>query len=135
MHTVSISATLAGLAATQPRGFGSGNTAQIIASAYSQLNQEHQELLKTLREKDRKIEELFANLSDAKVSNAKLEGRLGVVSGAQRLRQFTIFAGTAMLGIAIDLFKANLNSSYLVGAVGLGLLLFGAVQPKTGGGE
>ena len=136
MQSVTMTQAIEGLAASRPRSLGGDVSAAFIAAAMSQMSQELQATRGSLREKEERLQVLSDELTQVKVRNASLTSHLGVAGKTQRLRQFSIFAGTAILGISVDLFKnENMSLALLTAAIGIGLLVFGWLSPAIGGGE
>lgn len=134
MQSMTMTQAIEGLAATRPRSLGGDVSAAFVAAAMSQTSQELQATRQSLQRKEDQLQLALDDLTVAKVEIARLNGHLDVASSSQRLRRFSIFAGTALLGVAVDLYKNNyINMSYLIAALGAGLLLFGWLSPSRGG--
>jgi hypothetical protein len=122
-----IAQAVEGLAETRPRSFGGDVGARLLASSFSQLSQELEESRRTLQSKDADLQRLTADLSVSTTRVAVLEERLGAVRGGQRIRQLAVFAGTAIVGVAIELWKSDLvKLAILLAILGVVLLAVGA---------
>jgi hypothetical protein len=135
-HGLAMSQAIEGLAVTRPRGLGGDVPAALVAGAVSHLSHDLRSAKRAIIEKDQLAETLHTDLTSAKVAVARLEERLGALATVQRLKQFSIFAGTAILGVAATLYPTNAEkTSYVLGAIGAGLLILGWFTGKPGGEE
>lgn len=114
--------TFIGLTATRPRNFGGDFNATLIAGMIDHFSQESIDAKESLKQKNDELSEKIDELSAARIEIATLKERLGAAAGLSRVKQICTFAGTVALGIAVDLYKNNLNISYLVGAIGVILI-------------
>lgn len=116
-----------GLTATRPRNFGGDFNAALIGSMVDHFSQESIDAKESLKQKNEELRDSIDELSVAKIEIATLREKLVAAAGVSRVKQTCTFIGTAVLGVAIDLYKSNLNISYLVGITGailIGMTLF-----------
>lgn len=115
-----------GLAATHARNFGGEVAASLIAGSFSQLSDDLRIQRDRNAEQMAKISSLQDDLTNYRTQTAVLEERLTAVEKTQSIKQIAVFAGTAMLAIAVDLYKGQLNTlAVIVAVLGIGLLVFG----------
>jgi hypothetical protein len=130
-----ITHVLDGLAATRARSLGGEVAANLIAGSFSQLAHDLEITRADLRIRDEQLRKAQQDLGDANVTIATLRERVGAINRLQNLKQISIFAGTVLMGVAVDLYKSNLEKiSYLLGLVGIILFLV-AWFTKRGGDE
>lgn len=136
LHGLPMTQVIEGLAASRPRSFGGEVPAALVAGAVTHLSHDLRDAQRMAQAKDEQLQRAQKELAMANVTIAKLSERLGATKGTQRLKQFCIFVGTALLGLSVDLFKNNLETpAYLIGALGGALLAFGWLTRSNGGDE
>jgi hypothetical protein len=122
-----------GLAATKPRSLGGEVAATFLAGSFSQMSTELQlqrEQASSAIERADRLQQQLA-ISTARV--AVLEERLAAYERIQTVKHIAVFAGTALLAVSIDLFKAELKGlGSIVGFLGAALLLFGWITRQRG---
>jgi hypothetical protein len=111
-----------GLTATRPRNFGGDFNAALIGSMVDHFSQESIDAKQSLKQKNQELRDTIDELSAAKIELATLREKLGAAAGLSRVKQTCTFIGTAVLGIAVDLYKNNFTISYLVGVSGAVLI-------------
>jgi hypothetical protein len=122
-----------GLAATRPRNLGGEVAATLIAGSFTQLSEDLRVHREQAIDARAKVAELQDNLGTCRTRAAVLEERLSAVEKTQTVRHVSIFAGTALVAVAIDLYKAQLTpSAVVVGLLGVALLVFGSFS-RSGG--
>jgi hypothetical protein len=125
-----------GLAATRPRNLGGEVAATLIAGSFSQMADDLRLQRDRCSASEAKAAQLTTDLADARIQSAVLEERLSAVKRTQSVKQISIFAGTALAAIAIDLYKSQLSTlAVVVVALGLCLLAFGWFTPSGGSGK
>ncbi|TAJ52578.1 MAG: hypothetical protein EPN60_02660 [Nevskiaceae bacterium] len=95
-------------------------TAALIAGATSQIAQELSSTKAAHAQTLQKLEAAQEKLSAANTKNAVLQERIDNDKSARHLRNFAIFAGTTLIGVAVSL--GNQQPTYAV-ASGIGGLL------------
>lgn len=125
-----------GLAANRPKSFGGEVPAAFVAGSFAHLTHDLNVTRNSLQKKDEHLQNVQEQLANANVTIAKLKERVGAASSVQRLKQFSIFVGTALLGVSVDLYKNNLQTfSYLLLVLGGALLAFGWLTNRAGNAE
>lgn len=123
-YGLTLSKTVEGLAATRPRRLGGEVPAAFLAAALSQLERDNDALHDKLDSRDREICQLQAELTAEKIAAARLKGARDSTRKANRLRNFGIFAGAALISAAIDLYKSSFFPiAILVATLGVVLLV------------
>ncbi|AMC34549.1 hypothetical protein [Janthinobacterium sp. B9-8] len=136
IHGLPITQTMEVLAATRARSFGGEVAASLIAGSFTQMSHDLEVTRCDLRIRDEQLQKTHQELGDAKVTIATLRERVGAISRAQHLKQLSVFVGTAILGVAVDLYKNNIEKpSYLLGIVGVVLLLATWLTKREGADE
>jgi hypothetical protein len=83
--------------------------------------------------RDEQLRKANDELGSSKAKIAVLTERLGNTGRTQQLKQLSIFLGTALMSVAVDLYKNNLDKiSYLLGLAGAILLLTGWLTNRAG---
>lgn len=132
---VPIAQAIEGLAATKARSLGGDVGATLLAGSFTQLTHDLETTRRALRLKENDFQRVTNELATSTTHAAVLDERLGSISRNQRIRQLAVFAGTALAGVAIDLWKSDMTKvAAIVGVLGVALLLFGALTP-TGGAK
>lgn len=120
--------TFIGLVADSPDRYGGAQNAPIIGALIQDFAYEKEQARSLAAEKQHLLDQATNALNEQKLVNGRLEERLKQNARSNRLQKYCIFAAPILGSIAIDLFKANLTiPSYLIAAVGLGLLLAAAI--------
>jgi hypothetical protein len=121
------------LAATRPRNFGGEVAANLLAGSFSQMSTELQIQREHASSAIERVNHLQQELGSANTRVAVLEERLDAHDRTQNVKHFAIFAGTALLAVAIDLFKAEMKAvGAIVAVLGAGLLVFGWISWQRG---
>jgi len=124
------------LATNRPRSLGGEVAASLIAGSFTQLSHDLEVTRADLRTRDDQLRTVHVELGEARVKIAALRERVGSINRMQHLKQLSIFSGTALLGVAVDLYKNNLEKlSYLLGIIGVILLLTAWLTQRVGGEE
>lgn len=122
-----------GLAAAKPRNLGGEVAASLLAGSFSQMSadlQLHREQASLANDRANRLQQ---DLGASNTRVAVLEERLSAFERTQTVKHISIFAGTALLAVAIDLFKADLKVlGGIVAVLGVGLLGFGAITKHRG---
>ncbi|MCX7156293.1 MAG: hypothetical protein NTW45_07620 [Rhodocyclales bacterium] len=114
-----------GLAATHARNLGGEVAATLIAGSFSQLSDDLRIQREQNAEQLAKTSRLQDDLTTYRTQTAVLEERLRAVERTQSVKQVAVFAGTAMLAVAVDLYKGQLDAlAAIVAVLGAGLLVF-----------
>ena len=121
-----IEETVRGLAASNSRSFGGEVGAAMVAGSFTQMTHQLGEVKLELRLERNKHEATRAELNDAIVENAKLEGKLTSAENEKAIRNVSLVAGTVMAGFGID--QVRSGSHYLGGA----LIVFGVLMVVVG---
>jgi F0F1-type ATP synthase assembly protein I len=127
LNRLALHDTFIGLTASRPRNFGGDFNATLIGGMIDHFSQESIEAKQALKEKNQELSNKIEELSSAKIEIATLKEKLGAAAGLSRVKQTCTFIGTAVLGVAVDLYKNNFSISYLVGIIGvvlIGMTLF-----------
>jgi hypothetical protein len=115
-----------GLAATNYRSMGGEVVAGLVAGSMSQLAQELENSRKELRESRKELRTARDDLATARQATAVLRERLNGSERHKQLRNFSIAAGTILMGVGIELLRNNfVGIAVIVGVVGVLLVVFG----------
>lgn len=115
--------TVRGLARSNPRSLGGDTNAAFLAGIVHHLTNDLESVKIKLNAKELKIFELSGDLAEARTNVTKLTERLSSASKTSRINQWTGIIGTALLGIALDMYKSNMQLSYAVAILGGSILL------------
>lgn len=107
-----------GIATSRPKSFGGDVNAKLLAGIMQHFTDETAEAKATATLKEKALDQQREKLSEANIETAILKERLDAATQNSRRNQWTGIIGTALIGAAIDLYKSNLNISYLVGLLG-----------------
>lgn len=133
MQAATVPDAIDGLIATHSRNLGGDVSARLIAASMRQTSNQLDSAYETIATQASDLKVANSVITDLKVENASLTTKLNEVIGSNRLRQITTFVGTALLGMAVDLYKNGLiPSSLLLGLLGLGLLVFTSIPSRRG---
>jgi len=136
IHGLPITQTMEALAINRPRSLGGEVAAGLIAGSFTQLSHDLEITRTDLRARDEQLRATHLELGEARIKIATLRERVGSMNRMQHLKQLSVFCGTALLGVAVDLYKSNLqNLSYLLGVIGFVLLLAAWFTKRVGGEE
>lgn len=128
-----IAQAVEGLATKNSRNMGGGVGAMLLAGSFGQLTHDLDEARRTIRTKETELQRINDKQNSVATRVAVLEERLGSLTKSQRIRQVAVFSGTALFGIAIDLWKSALvTPAVLLAALGTVLLAFGAFSQPGG---
>jgi len=87
----------------------------------------------TIAENARELKAANGVITDLRVELAGLKARLAAAVGTNQTSQVTTFIGTALLGVAVDLYKdGQIVIASLLGIFGLGLLVVAARSARRG---
>jgi len=121
-----------GLAATRPRSIGGKATSTLLAGSFAHLSQELQATKSDLHQTRNELNSAREELSTCKMRAAVLAERIRAHARGRHLKNVSITVGTALIGLAIPLFRNDLGKFALV--VGcLGVLLISLGWFSTGG--
>jgi len=112
--------TIKNIARKNPKNLGGDSTSLFVNGIIHHLTDEIENLKKQIKEKDELLKTTRDNLISSKIDLTAITEKLKAADQHSRKNQWTGIIGTALLGVAIDLYKSGLNISYLVG-------LFGAI--------
>ena len=122
-----------GLAAARPHNFGGAIAATLLAGSYSQMSTELQIQRENASTAIECVNDLQQELGKANTRVAVLEERLAAHDRTQNVKHIAIFAGTALLAVAIDLYKAEMFTlGTIVALLGGALLVFGWISRQRG---
>jgi hypothetical protein len=122
-----------GLAAAKPRNLGGEVAASLIAGTFSQMSADLQLQREQASNANDRANRLQQELGSSTTRIAVLEERLAAYERTQTVKHVAIFAGTALLAVAVDLIKADMKIvGSIVALLGAGLLLFGWVTKQRG---
>ena len=114
---------IVGIASSNARSMGAESVAKIVASWTQQLTTE-------LRQSRRQVDQLQSELAAETTRTAVLTERLGTKASTGKLQLLLTTVGMAVVGIAIDLYKNNLEKlAYVLGGVGALLVIVGWIWP------
>ena len=115
--------TVMGLVANSPDHYGGQHNAPIIGAIINDFAFDKDKAGALLAEKQAMLDKAIADLHEQTLKNARLEERLNESVRSNMIAKICTFFSPVLLSLAVDLFKTSATSSYLVGAIGLGLLL------------
>lgn len=122
-----------GLAATHSRSMGGEVAANLIAGSFSQLSHDLQTTRQELNETRTELRQALGELSKSEAKAAVLEERANAAERDKHLKNLSITAGTALIGIGIELYRNNFDKfGYIVGGFGVLLVIFGWFSRKGG---
>jgi len=132
-HGLLMAETMDFLAATRSRNLGGEIGARLLSASFAEISHNLTVTREDLRERDDQLRNTQNDLGNAKATIAVLRERVGAIGRVQHLKQLSVFAGTVLMGVAIDLYKSNIEkTSYLLGTVGLILLIAGSLDKRVG---
>jgi len=114
--------TVKGLAENHPRSLGGDTNAAFLAGIVHHLTNDLESVKSKLNTKDAQTLELTTQLTNSRINETKLIEQLDSANKTSRINQWTGIIGTALLGIALDMYKSNMQLSYAVGLLG-GIIL------------
>ena len=118
-------------AATEnPRRYGGEHNAPLITALLNDFAYDKDQARKQAADTQSKLDQALIDLNEQKQRNARLEERLSEGARSNLVAKVCTFLSPVALSVAIDLFKANSTSSYLIGAIGVALLLTNFVPHK-----
>lgn len=122
-----------GLVATHSKSMGGEVAANLIAGSFGQLSYDLQSTKQELSDSRRELKQVLGELSEAKTRSAVLEERASTAERDKHLKNLSITAGTALIGIGIELYRNNFDKfGYIVGGFGLLLVVLGWFSRKGG---
>lgn len=118
--------TIEGLAASRSRSLGGEVVASLIAGYSTQMASDLHETRTTLQSLRTEYALLNEKLTQCREDKAVLSERLYSEARNKHLRHISITGGTALVGIAIEFMRNNLNTfAMITGGIGLIFLFFG----------
>jgi hypothetical protein len=128
---LSIAQTVQGLAATRSRSLGGATAATLLASSVSQIFYDLQTTKQELHQARDELKDIRNELSNVKIEKAVLRERLDAISRERTLKNLCITIGVALFGIALEVYRNNLEKlSYTLIVLSLVLLLIGWLSPR-----
>lgn len=122
-----------GLATTHSRSMGGEVAANLIAGSFSQISHDLQTTRQELSETRTELKQALGELSETKSRAAVLEERANAAERDKHLKNLSITAGTALIGIGIELYRNNFDKfGYIVGGFGVLLAILGWFSRKGG---
>lgn len=132
MQSASVPDTIDGLVATHSKNLGGDVGARILAASFRQTSNQLAGAHARIAEQEVELRVANTAITELKVENAKLTAQLTTIAGTNRIKHACTFIGTAMLGLAVDLFKNNVATpAILLAVLGAALLVF-VVLPHHG---
>lgn len=130
---IPITQRVEGLVATHSRRMGGEVAANLLAGISSQLSHDLQTTRQELNEMRTELKQSLGELSDTKIRAAVLEERANAAERDKHLKNLSITAGTALIGIGIELYRNNFDKfGYIVGGFGVLLVILGWFSRKGG---
>ena len=123
--------TFISLVAGSPDRYGGEHNAPIIGALINDFAYDKDQARNLAVEKQQQLDKAIADLNEQKLANVRLEERLAESARSNLVQKICTFFSPVLLSLAVDLFKTNATSAYLVGVIGLGLLLTNFV-PRRG---
>ncbi|MES2669918.1 MAG: hypothetical protein V4673_05775 [Pseudomonadota bacterium] len=125
LQAASVPDAIDGLIATHSRNLGGDVAARLLAASMrdtsNQLAAAHQKISDFQNE----LKEANIKITELRVEAAQLTARLREILGNNRVKQAATFVGTALLGLAVDLYKnALVAPASLLFIFGFCLLIF-----------
>lgn len=118
--------TISGLAVAKYRSMGGEAAAALIAGWSHEKANELSEIKFLLNSSRGECNQLIKDYGNERVKSAVLQERLNSESRTKHLRNFCIFSGTTLLGLAFALpNNSQTGYSVVLGLLGFALLLFG----------
>ncbi|WP_156507584.1 hypothetical protein [Halioglobus sp. HI00S01] len=128
--------TMAGLAATNSRSLGGEVAANVLSASVSQISAELIDTKRELNHVRGQLDECRNTTSTWREKAGVLQERVKGARTARNLGNAAITLGTAAVGVAIELYRQSLNTtSYLVGAIGIAIVLLGWFAGSGGSEE
>lgn len=128
-----IAQAVAGLASSHARSMGGEVAAGLISGSFAQISHNLQETKDELQGTRKKLDRAREELSEYKIKAAVLQERVNAFSKTRYLKNFIIMVGTALFGLAIELYRNNLTKlAYVLGALGGFAMLLGWFSRKEG---
>jgi len=122
-----------GLVATHSRNLGGDVAARLLAGSMRDTSNQLAAAHETIAENARELKAANGVITDLRVELAGLKARLAAAVGTNQTSQVTTFIGTALLGVAVDLYKdGQIVIASLLGIFGLGLLVVAARSARRG---
>lgn len=121
-----IARAVEGLAATKARSMGGEVAAGLLAGCFQQISNELEQARADLRSTRGNLELVREDLSTSKQRSAVLQERVRAMASGRHLKNLSLTAGTALVGIAIEFMRNNMKDlSFVLGGLGFLLILFG----------
>ncbi|MGS1121756.1 hypothetical protein [Rhodanobacter sp. UC4436_H3] len=132
MQVATVPDAIDGLLATHSRNLGGDVAARLLAASMRDTSNQLAAAHQTISERNAEARSTAETMTSLRIEIAQLKERLSQAHSSSRTKSICTFVGTALLGVAIDLFKNNLtNAAVLIGLLAAGLLLF-VVIPARG---
>lgn len=132
LQAMSVPDAINGLIATHSRNLGGEVSARLLAASMTDTSNQLAAAHHRISEHGTELKEANVTITDLKIENAQLKARLGEILGNNRIKQGVTFVGTALLGVAVDLYKNGiLVAASLLSILGFCLLAF-VVIPLNG---
>jgi len=122
--------TFIGLVAGSPDKYGGRQNAPIISAFIRDSAYDKDQARLLAAQKQRELDEATSKLHAKELEYARLEEKFNASFRTNIVQKVCTFFSPIALSLAVDLFKANSNSSYLIGAIGLGLVLTNFIPGK-----
>ena len=136
LHGLPITRTVTGLAATRSRAMGGEVVANLMAGSMEHLSQDLQQTRSELRSTRKELEESNKELTNCKVESAVLKERVKSINSRRHLNNISTIAGMTLVAISIEFYRNTYDKiSYIVGGLGVLLILFGWFSYKEGAEE
>lgn len=133
LQTASVPDAIDGLIATHSRNLGGDVAARLLAASMRDTSNQLAAAHHKISELSDDLKDSSMTISNLRVQKARIESRLEEVIGGNRIKNASVFVGTAILGVAVDLFKNNsMVPALLLSILGASLLIF-VVLPFSGG--
>ncbi|WP_267094508.1 hypothetical protein [Xanthomonas sacchari] len=132
MQSTVVADAVDGLVATHSRNLGGDVAAKLLAASMRQTSDQLASAHHIIAEKDSQIHKLHIENSTLKIKAAGQSEKINSLQGTYRAKAVATFVGTALLGVAIDLYKSGTGpASVITALLGAGLLVF-ALLPNIG---
>ena len=127
-----ITEAVAGLAATKSRSMGGELAARLIDGSFKQVSYDLRETQRELRETRQRLGGVQEELSKCETKAAVLTERIRAHARGRHLKNLSITAGMALVGIGVEFYRNDLAKfSLIICGLGSLLMLFGWLS--TGG--
>lgn len=125
-----------GLVTTRPKSFGGEVAANLIVGAFHQYGYDLETLRREMENNRKELKQTLIELYEVKTKAAVLQERVNGYKREKHLKNLSITAGTAMIGIGIQFIRSNFdNYGYIACILGILLLFFGWVSKSEEAGK